>query len=307
MKDRILVIKLSALGDFILALGAMEAIRRKHPDAHITLLTTRLFTDMAQRSRYFDEVWTERRAKFWDVKAWYALARKLNAGNFSRVYDLQMNDRTKVYRALFLKKPEWSGVIPGGPLSYVNPEWKEMHAFKRHQEVLKLAGIDVGLPDISWMDTDVSLLKPKSPYILFIPGSAPRHPQKRWPAVKYGALARKLMQEGYQVAALGTAAEADVIANIRKACPDVIDLSGRTSFYDIAALARGAAGAVGNDTGPTHLVALAGCPVVVLFSTRVSRPERSAPVGDVQVIQSEDLNDVGVDVVLGGLKPRKAD
>jgi ADP-heptose:LPS heptosyltransferase len=297
--ERILVIKLSALGDFILALGAMEAIRKHHKDAHITLLTTAPFHDMAERSGYFNDVIVDERPEFYEVWGWYRLFRQFNGGHYERVYDLQMNDRTRVYYKLFMKKPEWSGVISGSPLFYNNPDYKSLHAFKRHQEVLKVAGIDVMLPDISWMTTDVSLFAPTKPYVLFIPGSAPQHPAKRWSATRYGALGLKLQNEGYSIAVLGTAAEADAIDRVKKACAGVIDLGGRTSFYDIATLARGAVGAIGNDTGPTHLVALAACPTIALFCAAESDPARSSPIGKtVRTIEAEgSLEDVSVTTV----------
>lgn len=297
-ENRILVIKLSALGDFILALGAMEAIRRHHKDAHMTLLTTQPFFDIAWRSGYFNDVIVDSRPKFYEVREWYFLFRRLSQGCFSRVYDLQMNRRTKIYRRLFLEKPEWSGVIEGSPLFYPNPQWRQLHAFRRHQEVLKAAGIDVRLPDLSWMAADVGLFKLAKPYVLLIPGSAPLHPEKRWPAVRYGALGLRLIKQGYHVAVLGTQAEADVVARVVKSCPGIVDLSGQTSLYDIATLARGAAVTVGNDTGPTHLTAAAGCPTVALFCTGVSSPERSAPVGKcVRTMQAEDLRDISMDAV----------
>lgn len=303
--EKILVIKLSALGDFLLALGAMEAIRKKHKDAHITLLTTKPFRDIATRSKYFDEVVVDTRPKFYNLAAWWGLARFFNKGNFTRVYDLQMNDRTALYYGLFTKKPEWSGVIRGTSHFYSNPDWRDMHAFERHKQALKIAGIDVGLPDVSWMDSDVSLMGVKKPYVLFIPGSAPTRPDKRWPAIRFGALGMKLMREGYNVAVIGTPAEQDAVERVVKSCPGIINLYNKTSLYDIAALARGAAACVGNDTGPTHLASLAGCPTVVLFGPS-SNPEHSAPVGDVQIIKADDLNDVQVDAVFNAIRPKKA-
>lgn len=302
--ERILVIKLSAMGDFLLALGAMAAIRAHHKEAHITLLTTRLFVDMAQRSGYFDEIVVDTRPPAYDLRAWFKLWRFFNRSGFSRVYDLQMNGRTSRYYRLFGKKPAWSGVVKGSPLFYANPEWRDMHAFYRHREVLKVAGIDVALPDIGWMQSDVSLFGLRKPYVLLVPGSAPTRPDKRWPALRYGALGLKLMQRGYDVAVLGTASERDAIDRVVKSCPGIHDLSGQTSFYDIATLARGAAGAVGNDTGPLHLITLSGCPAVALFSAS-SNPAHSAPVGDVTVIQSDSLDDVSVDDVMQVFKPRE--
>ena len=307
MTKKILVIKLSALGDFILALGAMEAIRKHHKDAHITLLTMRPFLDIAQRSGYFNDIIIDSRPEFYQVHLWYFLFRKLNEGHFTLVYDLQLNKRTSIYYSLFRRKPEWSGVVPGTTLFYPNPDWRNMHAFTRHQEMLKLAGIDVQLPDISWMKSDVSFFGIKKPYVLLVPGSAPQHLAKRWSAKHYAALALKLTKDDYQVVVLGTKAEADVIDRVTKVCPAAINLSGKTSLYDIATLARDAAGAVGNDTGPTHLIALAGCPTVALFCTAESTAGLSAPVGKaVQVIEANNLEDVPMTDVYKKLIPAEA-
>jgi len=62
--EHILVIKLGALGDFVISLGAMKSIRQKHPDAHITLLTTKPFKFFAQQSQYFNDIWVDERPKF---------------------------------------------------------------------------------------------------------------------------------------------------------------------------------------------------------------------------------------------------
>ena len=303
--ERILVIKLSALGDFLVAMGAMAAIRKHHPAAHITLLTTRPVLDIAQRSGYFNEILIDRRPKFYDVAGWVSLFRLLNRVPFTRAYDLQLNDRSNIYYRLLLKKPEWSGLIKESPLFYKNPDWRQMHAFQRHKAMMAELGIDAAIPDLSWMKADVEFFKVKPPYVLFVPGSAPRWPQKRWPALRYGALGLKLIKEGYNVAVLGTAAEQEVISRIVKSSPGIIDLSGKTSLYDIATLARGAAAAVGNDTGPTHLISMSGCPTIAIFSG-VSHPELSAPVGaDVKIIQSDNLDDISVDDVYKNMNFRK--
>ena len=112
-KQKILVIKLSALGDFIQALGPMAAIREHHKDAHITILTTRAFEGFARKCGYFDEVWLDTRPKLLNFKGWATLRKRLNDGKFTRVYDLQNNDRTNFYFKLFKNKPEWIGAAPG--------------------------------------------------------------------------------------------------------------------------------------------------------------------------------------------------
>ncbi|MFX9877842.1 glycosyltransferase family 9 protein, partial [Acinetobacter baumannii] len=82
------------------------------------------------------------------------------------------------------------------------------------------------------------------------------------------------------------------------------DLTGRTDLFQIAGLARRAAGAVGNDTGPMHLIAAVGCPSLVLFS-HASDPAQSGQTGPrVRHLRVPALDQLPVDAVeqaLGGL------
>ena len=63
MIARVLVIRLGALGDFVLSFGPFAAIRRAHPPAEITLLTTAPFEELGRLSPYFDRVELDRLAR----------------------------------------------------------------------------------------------------------------------------------------------------------------------------------------------------------------------------------------------------
>ena len=95
--QRILVIKLSALGDIVQALGPMAAIRRHHAGAHVTALTTDPYVALLRSSPYFDDVWLDARPPLWHVPGWLALRHRLRTGRFDRVYDLQTSDRSGFY------------------------------------------------------------------------------------------------------------------------------------------------------------------------------------------------------------------
>ena len=75
--QRILVIKLSAFGDFAAAMGLFRAIRDYHSGARITLLTTPPFAEWATAGRWFDEVWTDGRPKRW--RNFLSLVRRMRA------------------------------------------------------------------------------------------------------------------------------------------------------------------------------------------------------------------------------------
>jgi len=277
----ILVIKLGALGDMVQALGPFAAIRRHHPDARIVLLTTRAYAAFAGASGYFDEVWTDTRPRWNDLGGWLALRRRLRKGRFGRVYDLQTSDRSSSYFRLFWPGPypEWSGIARGCSHPHANPERDRMHTVDRQAEQLRMAGIgEVAAPSLDWVSADTARFGLSGRYALLAPGGAAHRPEKRWPAERYGELANWLARNGMTPVLLGTEAEAGVLATVMEICPEAVSLAGRTDFLDIAALARGAASAVGNDTGPMHLIAVAGAPTVVLFS-HASDPALCAPRG----------------------------
>lgn len=296
-QPRILVIKLGALGDVVLALGPMAAIRRHHPRAHITTLTTQPYAALLKASPYVDEVWTDTRPRFWQFARWWGLRRRLRAAGFSRVYDLQTSDRSQFYFHLLGEGPEWSGIAPGCSHPHANPRRDFMHTVDRQAEQLGGTGIDsIPLPDVSWLVADTSRYGLAPSFALLVPGGAATRPRKRWPVERFAALASELNTRGIQPVVLGTDLERPLATAISAACPAARSLVGETNFAEIATLARHARLAVGNDTGPMHLIAAAGCPSVVLFSDD-SDPALCAPRGKVTVLRRPDLADLPLDAV----------
>ena len=297
--EKILVIKLGALGDFVQALGPMAAIRRHHPDAHITLLTTKPYEIFGYGCGYFNDVWIDQKPKWYDFSGWKNLGARLNAERFTRVYDLQNNDRTSFYFRLLNPRPEWVGAARGASHRNDSPLRTAGKAFDGHVQTLALAGIaDIAPDNLSWVEGDARHFHLPRRYALLVPGSAPERPEKRWPAEHFAALANLIDRQGIQPIVLGTAAEEAVADTICRLHPRTKSLVGRTGLFDIVLLARGASAAIGNDTGPMHLIAAAGCPSYVLFSQH-SNPLRHAPIGAyLNVMQKDDLSDLSPEDVL---------
>ena len=248
----VLVIKLGALGDFVLAMGPFAAIRRHHRGAAITLLTTAPFAELAEASGYFDAVWIDTRPKLTQPFEILKLARRLNNAGFERVYDLQTSTRTGGYFRLMgplfgAARPEWSGVAPGCSHPHVNPNRAILHTIERQKDQLAGAGImDVGDADLGWAVADISRFgltdDAAPPYVLIVPGGARHRPGKRWPMERFAALAAKLAGRGVTPVVLGAEAEREVADAVCDLCPAARNLCAMTSFIDIIALARGAAG-----------------------------------------------------------------
>lgn len=297
---RVLVIKLSALGDFVQAMGPFAAIRAQHPGARITLLTTKPFVELAECSPYFDEVWFDTRPKPWEVAALLRLRKLLRTVKFDMVYDLQTSDRSSAYFRI-MGSPPWSGIATGCSHPHGNPERDLMHSIDRQAEQLAMAGIRVTPPpDLSWLAADVERFDLPERFVLMVPGGAPHRLAKRWPATGFIQLADQLGGRGIASVLLGTSQDAEQIEPILAGCSTTLSLAGQTGFADIVGIARRALGAVGNDTGPMHLVAAAGCPAVVLFSAD-SDPALCAPRGAVAVLRRDDLASLEVDAVLAAL------
>lgn len=298
-QERVLVIKLSALGDFIQALGPMKAIRDHHPKAHITLLTTKPYVSLGKACGYFDAVWEDERPKAWQVRRTLKLRQKLKSGNFDRVYDLQTSDRSSGYFKLMGAQVKWSGIARGCSHPHANLQRNFMHTIDRQADQLEMAGIyKTPLTDLSWATADLSRFDLDNNFALLVPGGAPHRPDKRWPAEKYARLAQALIERNIQPVMLGTAKESDVLDEILDRCPEVYDLSSQTDFIEIATLAREARLAVGNDTGPMHMISLAGCRSIVLYSY-ASDPQLCGQRGpDVTILREQSLTELSVEKVL---------
>ncbi|MDE0779607.1 MAG: glycosyltransferase family 9 protein [Alphaproteobacteria bacterium] len=303
--QNILVIKLGALGDVVQATGPIAAIRAHHKDARITLLTGPAFAEFLKESGWFDDVWVDERPGWKNWRAWFRLRRRLKCARFDRVYDLQTSDRSSGYFYLMLPgdRPEWSGIARCASHLHANKKRDDMHTVDRQAEQLNMAGIqDVPAPSLDWVNADVSRFGIEEPYVLLVPGGSSHRPEKRWPVGAYTELARRLSARGVTPVLIGAGADAHATGTVDSFCKEARDLTAETSFVEIVALARGAVGAVGNDTGPMHIISTAGCPTVALYSF-ASDPALCAQKGsDVTILRRDLLTELSVDEVEAALK-----
>lgn len=251
--------------------GPFAAIRAGYPEAHITLLTTPPLAGLGRASPWFDEVWDDGRPG-WATLGMPRLARRLRAARFDWVYDLQTSPRSSRYRWFVGRAARWSGVASGASHPHDNPDRNAMHTVERQRQQLERAGVThFPTPALDWLDGDISAFGLPKRFVLLLPGASPARPGKRWPY--YGGLARALPLPSV---ACGGAAERPLGAALAQ--EGVLDLTGRTTLPQLAAIIRRAACTVGNDSGPTHLAAATGCPTWALFGAE-SEPLRCAPRG----------------------------
>ncbi|HET9499514.1 MAG TPA: glycosyltransferase family 9 protein [Marmoricola sp.] len=124
---------------------------------------------------------------------------------------------------------------------------------------------DDGRLRVTGLLPDVADLVPSGPYVVLHPGTSA--PARAWPLERFVEAARLLVATGSSVVATGAPSETSLTAALTEA--GAIDLGGRTTLPQLAAVLAGARAVVVGNTGPAHLAAAVGTPVVSLFAPTV--------------------------------------
>src|SRR5262249_2482331 len=149
-------------------------------------------------------------------------------------------------------RPDWSGIARGCSLPDRDPNRNRLHDVDRQFGQLRPAGVIEREPvDLSWSQADIGMFDRPEHFALLPPGRAPHRSLKRWPVDGYRRVAEMLAARAVTPVVVGTAAEQP----LARAIDGAIDLTGRTDLDQLTSLARGATVAIGNDTGPMHLIA----------------------------------------------------
>jgi lipopolysaccharide heptosyltransferase II len=155
------------------------------------------------------------------------------------------------------------------------------HAVDWYLEVLRVLNIPVHW-DFVWLperpEAARSLQKKwnpgNGPWVALNPGA--RWPNKRWPIEYYAELVRQLSARDVHLAILGDKNDASLGASLSKVDPRrCLDLTGRTTISEMIEWVRLSALLVSNDTGPMHIGAALGKPVVAIFGP--TEPRRTGP------------------------------
>lgn len=304
-RRKILVIKLSALGDIVQAEGAMHDIRLHHPHAEITVMTTPPYRRLMERCPWVDRIFIDPRASRWRLDCMFALRRRLRGEGFHLVYDLQQVGRTDFYYRWFLRGTPWVGGAKGCSVQCRRPQ--DRSAAEHFALCLRQAGVPVEHTlrcEISWMADDVDDILGRAglngPFVVLIPGGSAEHPQKRWPY--YRQLAERLMQVGWQIATVPGPGEVELC---RETAGQVLLEAdgGVLDIFRLAGVLRRAALVVGNDTGPTHIAVHLQRPGLALFSDHIPPTFSGIQHGRFLWLQQKDLRDLPVETAWQRLMP----
>lgn len=301
---RVLVIKLGALGDILLAEGALRDIRAHHAGAHIAVLTRWPFSALLARCPWVDEVLADDHHPRWRLDAMWRLRNTLRAGRFDIAYDLQNSRRSKFYLRNLLGHRD--GLALQTPLSAKQQVSKSLPVLQRHLVQLTNAGITathVTEPRADWMRTSVETLLEDAgittPFVVLLPGSSSRGAAKRWP--HYAELAARLHARGLLPVTVPGPEELGVFSGFPGV--ELRAADGRAlSLYALAGVLGHATAVVGNDSGPTHLAANLNVPGLALFGSTPAQATRTGiGRGSIRVLVSPAFDGLDAAVVESAL------
>ena len=298
---RILLIKPSSFGDIVHCLPVLAALKHHWPNAEVDWAVKRewagLLTGhpMLRRVVFFPGTALE------GVRSWQTLRRD----DYDMVIDLQGLFRSGLYAALtgcpvrvgFDDSREGSSWFYSRRIKVSNDA---VHAVDRCLDLVRQIGVKTaptpafpvpdGKQEQEWVDDLWRRNQIRDGEAVCIIHPSARWPTKRWPAERFAQLADGLIaRERMRIMIVGSGSEASQIEQMsRQMSQPAINLAGETELLQLAALLRRANLLVSNDSGPMHLAAAVGTPVVAIFGP--TDPSRVGPYGDGHVVLRKEID-----------------
>jgi lipopolysaccharide heptosyltransferase I len=296
---RILLIKPSSLGDVTHTLPVLHLLRRRYPDAKISWLVAPYCSGLLEGHPDLDEVILFDRRRF--GTAWknpsagldlIRFKRDLRRRQFDWVIDLQGLFRSG-WLAWQTRAPIRIGFANAREFSWLFYTHRipiatmEQHAVDRYLRIALAAGCadePIEFPfAVSQSDrTTVAQMTGDEPYAVLLPGA--NWPTKRWPVENYQALVDPIRQRfGLRCIVAGGRDTID----LAKAIPSALNLAGKTNLPQLVALLERSNLVIANDSGPMHIAAALGKPLVTLFGP--TNPIRTGPYNRPESVVRVDI------------------
>jgi len=274
-KKQVLVIKMTALGDVVIALPHIEKICEYHSNDTIWLLTSDASKDLVHHHPVLNITVLDRNQRLGKNGFWQKL-RWIRRQNFVKIYDLQGNRISRLLTR-FSGCPFRVGGSPHPAYTHAPAQkWvrtTHQNVFDRLNEMLMIAGLPAAekKTHIYLDDDDISKVNQwtrqkgleEKKFAVLHAGSSSDKPAKRWPLENYLKLAEIIEAQGLRCIWVGSDPEKEVNAYLSAKVG--IDSTGVFSLRQLYELARRALFAVGNDSCPMHIFAAAGAPVYCFF------------------------------------------
>lgn len=317
----ILVIDFGQLGDVVLSLPALGAIRKRFPRAKITVAVGKPGAEVVTLSGFADETLVVDRVGLRDgfkplsVLRVFKIVKEVRAKQFDFVIDLHSLSETNLLGFLSGAPKRLYSRRPGRSLDYlanfrprppIETDHRARHLIDRYLDVLipldiekadRVPTLKTRLADDASLERILTKAKADAgaPLIGLFPGAG--HPSRRWPLEQFASLADFLIRnDQVKILVFLGPEERAFVRDIRQQFPASVVILDQLTIPQLAAAQARLAAFVSNDTGPMHIAAAVGTPVVLLLDKRA--PESYLPQGDRhRVIYNSVISDITVDEV----------
>ena len=285
---KILIVKVGALGDVILASPSFRMIRKKFPEAHLALLVDSRFAAVVSRCPHLNEIipFDRKKAGSW---IWLArFAKRLRQEGFDVSVDFQNTKRTHFLSFLagiphrygfrrgalgwLLNHPDFTAAQPDSPVRHQFRILSKL-GITQLDETLELWPNPESEAQVAeWLE-EKEFNSSGRPTVGLAIGSSVRWPTKRWPIESFRALAGRMAKElGCQFVLIGSQEDrvlVEPLLGTTHAPPlpssSILDLVGKTSLPQLVSLIQRLNVLVTGDTAPLHIAGALGVKTVALF------------------------------------------
>ncbi|WP_219418937.1 glycosyltransferase family 9 protein, partial [Pseudonocardia nigra] len=257
----LLALRALNLGDLLVAVPALRALRRAFPDHRTVLATPAALAPIVELIGAVDELLpsTESAQLRWDIHGDRPppdIAVNLHG---TGPQSHRLLNALSPARRIGYRSPGWNGPVPDVVAA------RHAHERERWCAVLEHHGIPADPSDLR-LPPPLNVIpgRPGAPVLVH---AGARFGSKRWPAERFGELTAALHRAGRPVLLTGSAGERDLARAIAGAAGllEVRVLAGRTDLAQLCALVAGAALVISGDTGIAHLASAFGTPSVTMF------------------------------------------
>ena len=288
-----LIVRLGALGDIVHTVPAAAALRRAYPEARIDWVVDARHASFARLVTAVDRVIPLERPT---LGAWIQLVQTLRPARYDVALDFQ-----GLMKSAIIARASGARRVAGFSIWHLRekgarPFYSEVdagahapHVIEKNLKLLSLVGVNsatVEFPLVHSPSPVVEQVRAQAagrPIALINPGAA--WPNKRWPASRFGEVAAFLKEvRGLDPFVLWGPAEQALAAEVVDASAGAAKVVPATTTADLLELSRVASLMVSGDTGPLHIAAAAGTPVVAIFGP--TDPERNGPWAPDDVVVS---------------------
>lgn len=268
---RILIIRLSSIGDIILTTPILKQLKNKYPDTTVDFLVMKKFKDSISDLPYIDNLILFDKKKFRSLKALIKFGKELSKNNYNYVFDLHNKLRSFIISKnidskilVYPKRKFWKSIL-------VKLKVIKYHAddtiVKNYFKPFNFLGINYESEDLTFNFSKKDLLsvyKYKSHFIM-APGASKE--TKKWTVEGFGNLAKKLY-DYYKIQPILIGGDSDIerCNKINKISHNsCINLAGKLSLKESGAILSIAKLLITNDSGPFHIARGVSCPTYVIF------------------------------------------